>query len=163
MRISAIFVSYVLVTVLNLYCKLYHRIARYAHEGRYKIACNFKQKPPYSERLRCSIISSSAVWAGKIKRWEPKPPHGVTYFWGEAKQFFFINELSIARLSLSSSTLLAPMALIFFFNAFKSDTQIHRTLFLSIKQSLTQNIFPYSMAVVLVNGFLAGSAVSIRK
>lgn len=67
MRLSDIFVSYVLVTVLNLYCKLYHRIARYAHEVLYKIACNFKQKPPYSERLRCSIISSSAMWAGKIK------------------------------------------------------------------------------------------------
>lgn len=54
MRFSGVFVSYVLVTVLNLYCKLYHRIARYAHEVLYKIACNFKQKPPYSERLRLS-------------------------------------------------------------------------------------------------------------
>lgn len=67
MRLSDIFVSYVLVTVLNLYCKLYHRIARYAHEVLYKIACNFKQKPPYSERHRCSIIDSSDVWAREMK------------------------------------------------------------------------------------------------
>ncbi len=80
MRISAIFVSYVLVTVLNLYCKLYHRIARYAHEGRYKIACNFKQKPPYSERLKRSIINSSDV-CREIKSGSRSPPLYLLMFW----------------------------------------------------------------------------------